>query len=65
MLKGISPRQAAVFGVYLHGSAADIKVAQTSYQALIASAVVDGIGAAYLELFKVVEPSLPLDSQAN
>ena len=61
--QGYQPWQAAVFGVYLQGSAADHKLTQTGYQALTASAVIDGIGEAYLELFKVVEPSLPLENQ--
>ena len=51
------PLHAAIFGVYLHGSAGDIGVEATAYQALIASDITENLGKAYLELFK--EPEQP------
>lgn len=57
--QGYDPISAAVFGVYLHGKSADIQVEKYGYQALIASHVIEGIGAAYLDLFaKPEEPVL-------
>jgi len=54
--QGYEPLQAAIFGVYLHGRAGDIAVEKTGYQALTASAVIEGIGSAFLDLFKMPEP---------
>ncbi|NNG10073.1 MAG: bifunctional ADP-dependent NAD(P)H-hydrate dehydratase/NAD(P)H-hydrate epimerase, partial [Arenibacter sp.] len=54
--QGYSALHAAIFGVYLHGKAADIAVGETGFQALIASSILDYIGKSYLDLFKVVEP---------
>ncbi len=53
--QGYEPLQAAIFGVYLHGKSADLKIDTTGYQALIASDIVDGLGTAYLDLFKIPE----------
>lgn len=53
--QGYEPLQAAIFGVYLHGKAGDIIVEKTGYQALTASGVIDGIGEAFLDLFKMSE----------
>ncbi|WP_373518478.1 NAD(P)H-hydrate dehydratase [Pricia sp.] len=53
--QGYEPLQAAIFGVYLHGRAGDIAVEKTGYQALTASNVIDGIGGAFLDLFKTPE----------
>lgn len=50
--QGYSPLDAAIFGVYLHGKSADIAVQDLGYQSLIASAVIDYLGLAYLDLFK-------------
>ncbi|MBQ0740005.1 NAD(P)H-hydrate dehydratase, partial [Aquimarina celericrescens] len=50
--QGYDPLHAAVFGVYLHGSAGDIAVQKTSFEGLIASEIVSHIGASFLELFK-------------
>ena len=49
------PLHAAIFGVYLHGSAGDIAIESTAYQALIASDITNNLGNAYLELFKEPE----------
>ncbi|WP_053978081.1 bifunctional ADP-dependent NAD(P)H-hydrate dehydratase/NAD(P)H-hydrate epimerase [Mangrovimonas xylaniphaga] len=50
--QGYEPLMAALFGVYLHGKAADIAVMDLGYQALNASVVIEAIGEAYLDLFK-------------
>lgn len=55
--QGYEPLKAAIFGVYLHGKAGDIAVEQTGYQALTASDIIDGIGLAFIDLFKVPEPT--------
>jgi len=57
--QGYPPLYAAIFGVYLHGRAGDIAVEKTGYQALTATEIIDAIGDAYLDLFKVDEgPSI-------
>lgn len=58
MAQGYSALHAAVFGVYIHGKSADIAVEECGFQALIASAILDNIGRAYLDLFRVVEPDV-------
>ena len=50
LAQGYDPLKAAVFGVFLHGQAGDIRVADTGYEALVASDLVHGLGAAYLSL---------------
>jgi hydroxyethylthiazole kinase-like uncharacterized protein yjeF len=55
--QGFDALQASLFGVYLHGKAADLMVEETGYQSLIASHVLEGIALAYLDLFK--EPEQP------
>ncbi|WP_149276349.1 NAD(P)H-hydrate dehydratase [Pareuzebyella sediminis] len=49
--QGYEPLEATVFGVYLHGRSADIKVEKTGYQSLTASNVIEGLGEAFLDLF--------------
>ncbi len=56
--QGYKALQACVFGVYLHGSAADIAVDSLGYQALLASDIINNIGKAYLELFKQPEQQI-------
>ncbi|WP_025740421.1 bifunctional ADP-dependent NAD(P)H-hydrate dehydratase/NAD(P)H-hydrate epimerase [Aquimarina pacifica] len=46
------PLHAAVFGVYLHGSAGDLAVQKTGFEAVLAGDICSHIGAAFLELFK-------------
>ncbi|NHF59766.1 NAD(P)H-hydrate dehydratase [Flavobacteriaceae bacterium TP-CH-4] len=53
--QGYPSLNAAVFGVYLHGRAGDIAIEETGYQALIASAIADTVGKAYIDLFKMPE----------
>lgn len=55
MAQGYSSLQASIFGVYIHGKSADIIVENKGYQALIASDIIDGIGNAFIDLFKVPE----------
>ncbi len=43
---------AAVFGVYLHGSAGDLAVQKSGFEAALAGDICAHIGSAYLELFK-------------
>ena len=54
--QGYEPLSAAIFGVYLHGSAGDIAVLKTGYQSLIASSIIDHIGEAFTDLFKQETP---------
>lgn len=49
------PLAATIFGVYLHGKAADIALEDFGYQSLIASNIIDTLGKAYLDLFKQPE----------
>ncbi|MBU2994828.1 NAD(P)H-hydrate dehydratase [Cellulophaga baltica] len=53
--QGYDALQASIFGVYLHGKSGDIAVETTGYQSLIASSIINGIGGAYVDLFKVPE----------
>lgn len=57
--QGYSSLQAAIFGVYIHGKSGDISVENTGYQALIASDIIEGIGSAFLDLFRVPEQERP------
>ncbi len=41
------PLHAAVFGVYLHGLAADITLEQQSEETMLASDVIESLGAAF------------------
>ncbi|VAV85261.1 NAD(P)H-hydrate epimerase / ADP-dependent (S)-NAD(P)H-hydrate dehydratase [hydrothermal vent metagenome] len=53
--QGYTPDAAAIFGVYLHGKAADIALEDFGYQSLIASHIIEYLGEAYLDLFKESE----------
>ncbi|HZH70503.1 MAG TPA: NAD(P)H-hydrate dehydratase [Flavobacteriaceae bacterium] len=50
--QGYDPLAAAIFGVYLHGSAGDIAMQQFGYQSLTASHLIDFMGDAFLALFQ-------------
>ncbi|HMB61988.1 MAG TPA: NAD(P)H-hydrate dehydratase [Eudoraea sp.] len=54
--QGFEPLHAAVFGVYLHGRAGDLAVDLVGYQSLTASMIIDAVGSAYLDLFKLPDP---------
>ncbi len=59
--QGYSPVIAAIFGVYLHGSAGDIAVENLGYQSLTASSIANTIGGAFIELFS--RPEAPIQNQ--
>ncbi|MFH4969112.1 NAD(P)H-hydrate dehydratase [Gaetbulibacter sp. M240] len=61
LAQGYSALAAAIFGVYLHGKAADIAVENFGYQSLTASHVIDYLGKAYLSLFE--QPQLPPEEE--
>lgn len=50
LAQGYNPLDAAIFGVYLHGLAADIGVKDLSQQAFLASDILHYLGKAYLHL---------------
>lgn len=52
LAQGYDPIVAAIFGIYLHGSAGNIVAQQNGFEALIAGDIVENMGQAYLELFK-------------
>ncbi len=53
--QGYDPLQATVFGVYLHGTAGDLALEGRGYQAMIASHIIEHMGAAFVDLFKQPE----------
>lgn len=61
--QGYSPLDAAIFGVYLHGRAADMAVEECGFQALLAGGILDAIGKAYLDLFQVAKPNVPTEKE--
>ena len=50
--QGYEPAIAAVFGVYLHGSAGNLMTQEIGFEALMASDIENYIGKAYLALFE-------------
>ena len=63
--QGYQPVIATIFGVYLHGKSADIAVEDYGYQSLIASHIIDYLGAAYLDLFKQPEQPEQIEEAPN
>ena len=63
--QGYEPVLAAVFGVYLHGKAADIAVEDFGYQSLLASHIIGYLGEAYIDLFKIPEQPSPEQPEGN
>jgi hydroxyethylthiazole kinase-like uncharacterized protein yjeF len=61
--QGYSPLNAAIFGVYLHGKAADIAIETLGYQSLIASHIIETLGEAYIDLFS--QPEQPQVEEAQ
>ena len=53
--QGYDPLASSIFGTYLHGKAADLAVEDLGYQSLIASDVINALGEAYVDLFKLPE----------
>jgi NAD(P)H-hydrate epimerase len=47
LAQGYAPENAAITGVYLHGLAGDIAAEQYGYEAMIASDIINNLGAAY------------------
>lgn len=56
--QGYEPLIAALIGVYLHGRAGDIAVESEGYQSLTASAIIDSLGPAFMDLFNL-PPTIP------
>src|SRR5690606_31383856 len=54
--QGYEPLEAAIFGVFLHGRAADIAIAELGFQALTATGILNFLGKAYLDLFQEAGP---------
>lgn len=63
--QGYTALDAAIFGVYLHGKAGDIAVESTGYQSLVASSLIESIGSAYLDLFKIPEHPVVEESKGQ
>jgi hydroxyethylthiazole kinase-like uncharacterized protein yjeF len=53
--QGHNALEAAIFGVYMHGRAADIAIEDLGYQSLMASHIIEALGEAYIDLFKQPE----------
>lgn len=58
------PLIAAIFGVYLQGRAGDIAIENLGYQALTATAIINSIGPAYIDLFNV-PPDVEKETNEN
>jgi hydroxyethylthiazole kinase-like uncharacterized protein yjeF len=63
--QGYEPLLAAIFGVYIHGLAGDLAIEHTGYQALTASKMIDCIGLAFVDLFKMPDPPQEEEPQEN
>ena len=59
------PLKAAIFGVYLHGRAGDIAIENLGYQALTATAIINGIGPSYIDLFNVPPEEVKKENKEN
>ncbi|MEM9362374.1 MAG: NAD(P)H-hydrate dehydratase [Bacteroidota bacterium] len=57
LAQGYDSLGASIFGVYLHGLAADLEVPNHGYEAITASTIIDAIGKAFIELFRPPEPA--------
>lgn len=63
--QGYDPLAASVFGVYLHGKAADIAVNDLGYQSMIASHVIEALGQAYISLFEEEQQPIVEESESK
>jgi hydroxyethylthiazole kinase-like uncharacterized protein yjeF len=63
--EGYDPLSAAIFGVYLHGSAGNIVTQSLGFEALMASDINDAIGNAYIELFTQESPQPQNNKEPN
>ena len=61
--QGYAPLRAAVFGVYLHGRAGDIGAEIRGYLALTAGDLIEYLGDALLDLFKLPEEPEPQEKE--
>lgn len=61
--QGYAPLRAAVFGVYLHGRAGDIGAEIRGYLALTAGDLIEYLGDALLDLFKLPEEPEPKEQE--
>lgn len=52
LAQGYKPREAAIFGVYLHGKTSDIAIQETGHETFTASMILDYLADAILDLFK-------------
>ena len=50
LAQGYDPKQASVFGVYLHGQAGDLAALKKSQEAMIASDIIESLGEAFTKL---------------
>jgi len=50
LAQGYSPENAAITGVYLHGSAGDIAAEKSGQESLIASDIIENIGNAFIKI---------------
>ena len=51
LAQGYKPKNAAIFGVYLHGKTADIGIQETGHETFTASSILDYLPKAILDLF--------------
>ncbi|RYY93430.1 MAG: bifunctional ADP-dependent NAD(P)H-hydrate dehydratase/NAD(P)H-hydrate epimerase, partial [Chitinophagaceae bacterium] len=56
LAQGYAPADAALLGVWLHGKAGDIAVQTQSYESLLPTDLVAGLGAAFRCLYPVPFP---------
>ncbi len=63
--QGYVPVAAAIFGVYMHGRAADIAISDYGYESLLAGHLIEYLGEAYIDLFKRPEPSQQNEEAEN
>ncbi len=50
--QGYEPKNAAIFGVYLHGKTADLALIETGFETFTATTILDYLAAAFLDLFQ-------------
>ncbi|GAB5399434.1 MAG: bifunctional ADP-dependent NAD(P)H-hydrate dehydratase/NAD(P)H-hydrate epimerase [Aureisphaera sp.] len=63
LAQGYEPLVSALFGVYQHGSAGNLATQEIGFEALMASDIIEHIGAAFLELFRQEQvPEAPAEN---
>ncbi|MFK5959118.1 MAG: NAD(P)H-hydrate dehydratase [Lutibacter sp.] len=63
--QGYQPKNAAIFGVYLHGKTADIAIQQTGYETFIASSILKYLPEAILDLFNQENETEEVSEESN